>query len=83
MKTDIPLTDLFECPYCGFRGLFKAEPAALVKCVCGRRWVIGDYRYWSFLTPEEKKKVKTWDTNIYKDHREVSDSWFSWTYLCC
>jgi hypothetical protein len=52
MKTDIPLTDLFECPSCGFRGLFKAEPAAYVKCICGRWWVIGDYRYWSFLTPE-------------------------------
>ena len=45
MEMDIPLTDLFECPSCGFRGLFKAEPAAYVKCICGRWWMIGDYRY--------------------------------------
>jgi len=82
MEMDIPLTDFFECPSCGFRGLFKAEPAAYVKCICGKWWIIGDYRYWSFLTPEEKKKIKTWDVNLYQDHREVNDSWFSWTYLC-
>jgi len=44
MENDLPLTDLFECPSCGFRGLFKAEPAAYVKCICGRLWVIGDYK---------------------------------------
>jgi len=82
METDIPLTDLFECPSCGFRGLFKAEPTAYVKCICGKWCIIGDYRYWSFLSPEEKEKIKTWDVNLYQDHRELNESWFSWTYLC-
>jgi hypothetical protein len=82
MEMDVPLTDLFECPVCGFRGLFKADPAAYVKCICGKWWIIGDYRYWSFLSPEEKKKIRTWDVNLYQYHRGVNESWLSWTYLC-
>ena len=52
MKKDTPLTDIFECPRCGYRGLFNAEPAARVKCICGGRWVIGDYKYYKSLTYE-------------------------------
>jgi len=76
MEMDIPLTDLFWCPSCGFRGLFRAEPTALVKCICGRWWVIGDYRYYMSLTREEREKMKTWDINFYKDQKEVNHSCF-------
>ena len=78
---DIPLTDLFECPSCGFRGLFNAEPAAYVKCICGMWWVIGDYKYWRFLSPEEREKLKTWDVNLYNDHRELNDRGFIGAHL--
>ena len=74
MEMDIPLTDLFECPCCGFRGLFNAEPAAYVKCICGRWWVIGDYKYYMSLTHEEKEKIKTWNINLYQNHRELNDN---------
>ena len=74
MEMDIPLTDLFWCPYCGFRGFFKAEPAALVKCICGRWWVKGDYRYYMSLTHEEREKIKTWDINLYQNPRELNDN---------
>jgi hypothetical protein len=76
MELDTPLTDLFECPSCGFRGLFKAEPAAYVKCICGRWWVIGDYEYVRSLIPEEKEKMKMWDVNLYQDDRELNNSRF-------
>jgi len=76
MEMDIPLTHLFVCPICGFRGLFSAEPAALVKCICGRWWVIGDYRYYMSLTHKEREKMKTWDINFYKDHRVLNHSRF-------
>ena len=76
MEMDIPLTDLFWCPSCGFRGLFNAEPAAYVKCICGRWWVIGDYKYYISLSPEEREKMRTWDINLYKDHRELNDGRF-------
>jgi hypothetical protein len=76
MYTDIPLTDLFWCPACGYRGLFHAEPTAYVKCICGRRWVIGDYDYYLSLTREERKKIMTWDVSFYKDHRELNHSRF-------
>ena len=76
MEIDIPLTDLFECPFCGFRGLFKAEPIAHVICICGRWWVIGDFEYYKSLTREERDKIKTWDVNLYKDQREVNGSRF-------
>ncbi len=56
MEMDIPLTDLFECPSCGFRGLFKAEPAAYVKCICGKWWIIGDYKILELLNPRGKGK---------------------------
>jgi len=79
MEMDIPLTHLFVCPICGFRGLFSAEPTALVKCICGRWWVIGDYRYYMSLTDEEREKMKTWDINFYKDHRELNHSRFDRT----
>lgn len=74
MEMDVPLTDLFECRYCGFRGLFKAEPTAYVKCICGRWWVIGDYKYYMSLTHEEREKIKTWDVNLYQNHRELNDN---------
>lgn len=74
MEMDVPLTDLFWCPSCGFRGLFRAEPTALVKCICGRWWVIGDYRYYMSLTHEEREKMKTWDVNLYQNHRELNDN---------
>ena len=77
MEMDIPLTDLFECPSCGFRGLFKAEPAAHVKCICGRRWVLGDYKYYISLAPEERGKITLWDISLYKDHREWNHSRFA------
>ena len=76
MTTDIPLTDLFQCPSCGFRGLFKAEPTAFVKCVCGRWWVIGDYDNYLSLTREERRKLTKWDASFYKDHRELNHSRF-------
>ena len=76
METDLPLTDFFECASCGFRGLFKAEPAAYVKCICGRWWVIGDYKYFRSLTREEKEKIKTWDVNFCIDHRELDHNCF-------
>ncbi len=82
MEMDIPLTDLFECPSCGFRGRFKAEPAAYVKCICGRWWVIGDYKYYESLTREERRKMITWDVNLYQDQREVNESRFRWSDLC-
>jgi len=64
MEMDIPLTDLFWCPSCGFRGLFNAEPTAYVKCTCGRRWVIGDYKYYMSLTHEAIEKIRTWNVNL-------------------
>src|SRR5512139_1619309 len=70
METDIPLTDLFWCPSCGYRGLFHAEPAAYVKCICGAWWVICDYKYYISLTYEEREKIRTWDVSLYKDHRK-------------
>ena len=76
METDIQLTDLFWCPACGYRGLFNAEPTAYVKCICGRRWVIGDYEYFRSLTHEEREKIRTWDVNLYKDQREVNSNRF-------
>lgn len=76
MERDIPLTDFFECPSCGFRGLFKAEPTAYVKCICGSWWVIGDYKYYKSLGHEEREKIKTWDVNLYKDQREVNGNRF-------
>jgi len=76
MEIDIPLTDLFWCPICGYRGLFNAEPTAYVKCICGRWWVIGDYKYYLSLTLEEREKMKTWDVNLYKDQREVNNRCF-------
>lgn len=72
MEMDTPLTDLFRCPSCGFRGLFKAEPTAYVKCICGSWWVIGDYEHFMSLPLEEKKKIRTWDGNLYKDQRELN-----------
>jgi len=41
MTTDIPLTDLFECPSCGFRGLFKPN---LRLCKVHLWQVVGDRR---------------------------------------
>jgi hypothetical protein len=76
MEMDIPLTQLFWCPICGYRGLFNAEPTAYVKCICGWSWVIGDYKYYLSLTQEEREKLKTWDINFYKDHREVNQHRF-------
>jgi hypothetical protein len=76
MKMDIPLTDFFECPSCGFRGLFNAEPAAHVKCICGRWWVIGDYEYYMSLTHKEREKIRMWEINFYKDHRELNHGCF-------
>jgi hypothetical protein len=76
MKRDIPLIDFFECPSCGYRGLFNAEPAAYVKCICGRWWVIGDYKHYSSMPYEEREKIQRWDINLYKDHREVNHSRF-------
>ena len=64
MEMDIPLTYFFECPSCGFRGLFNAEPTAYVKCICGRWWVIGDYKYYKSLGHEEREKIRTWDVNL-------------------
>jgi hypothetical protein len=61
MDGDMPLTDLFWCPACVYRGLFHAEPTAYVKCICGRWWVIGDYEDYLSLTHEEREKIKTWD----------------------
>jgi len=72
MEMDISLTDLFWCPFCGYRGLFKAEPAAYVKCICGTWWVIGDYEYFLSLTREERREMKMWDINFYSDHRELN-----------
>ena len=72
MKKDTPLTDIFECPRCGYRGLFNAEPAARVKCICGGRWVIGDYKYYKSMTYEEREKIRMWDINLYKDHKELN-----------
>jgi len=76
MEMDIPLTYFFECPFCGFRGLFNAEPAAYVKCICRRWWVIGDYKYYISLTYEERGKMRTWDLNLYKDQRELNHNRF-------
>ena len=81
MEMDIPLTDLFWCPSCGFRGLFSAEPAAYVKCICGRWWVIGDYKYYKSLTHEEREQIRTWDVNFYKDHKELSHNCFEVTSI--
>ncbi len=72
MEVDTPLTDLFVCPWCGFKGLFKAEPVAYVKCICGSWWVIGDYEYYLSLTFQERDQIKVWDINLYKDHRELN-----------
>jgi hypothetical protein len=44
-------------------------------------WVIGDYKYWRFLSPEEREKLKTWDVNLYKDHRELNDRGFIGAHL--
>ncbi len=82
METDIPLTDLFECPYCGYRGLFKAEPAAYVLCGCGGRSVIGDYDYYLSLSREERKKMTRWDVNLYQDQREVNEWRDRWSDPC-
>lgn len=82
METDIPLTDLFWCPACGYRGLFHAEPTAYVKCICGRWWVIGDYDHYLSLSREERKKMTRWDVNLYHDQREVNESRFRWADLC-
>ncbi|MBM4308051.1 MAG: hypothetical protein FJ115_00530 [Deltaproteobacteria bacterium] len=72
MEMDIPLTYFYECPICGYRGLFSAGPTAYVKCICGRRWVIGDYEYYLSLSREEREKIRTWDINFYKDQRELN-----------
>jgi len=77
MEIDTPLTDFFECPICGYRGLFNAEPTAYVKCICKMWWVIGDYRYFLSLTEEEKKMIRVWDINIYKDQREINQYRFN------
>lgn len=76
MEIDIPLPDLFWCPACGYRGLFKAEPVAYVKCICGRWWVIGDYEYYLTLTREERERIKTWDINFYRDQKEMNPGRF-------
>ena len=81
MEADIPLTELFWCPYCGYRGLLNAEPTAYVKCICGRWWVIGDYKYYLSLTHEEREKMRTWDVSFYKDHRELSQDCFGMTSI--
>ena len=81
MEMDIPLTEFFQCPSCGFRGLFNAEPTAYVKCICGRWWVIGDYKYYLSLTHEEREKMRTWDVSFYKDHRELSQDCFGMTSI--
>jgi hypothetical protein len=44
-------------------------------------WVIGDYKYWRFLSPEEREKLKTWDVNLYNDHRELNDRGFIGAHL--
>jgi len=76
MEMDIPLTDFFECPSFGFRGLFNADPAAYVKCICGGWWVIGDYKYYLSLSRDEREKIRTWDLNLYEDHREFNHNCF-------
>jgi hypothetical protein len=75
MEMDVPLTDLFWCPFCGFRGLFSAQPAALVKCICGRWCVIGDYDYFVSLTLEEREKMKKWDVQSFREQIEVNHSY--------
>ncbi len=74
MEVDIPLTDLFWCPRCGFKGAFKAEPVAYVQCICGFWWVIGDYEYFLSLTREEREGMKTWFARFYSDQGEINQS---------
>lgn len=76
METDIPLTEVFECPYCGFRGLFSTEPSAFVRCMCGMVWILGYERYKWVLTPKEKEEIKTWEVSLYKGYWEIDHGWF-------
>ena len=76
VETDIPLTDVFECPYCGFRGLFNTEPCARVKCQCGTVWILEYHRYRWQLSPEEKEQIKTWEVTLYKGYWKIDDRWF-------
>lgn len=50
MEVDIPRTDLFLCPICGFRGAFKAGPVAYIQCIGGYGWVIGDWESYGSLS---------------------------------
>ena len=77
MEKDVPLTNLFECPYCGFRALLKAELVARVRCICGGRWIKGNQEHYLSLTLEEREKVQIWDINLYRDQRELNDTRFS------
>jgi len=72
MEMDIPLTDLFWCPFCGFREMFKAEPAAYVKCICGNWWVIGNYEYFLSLNDEERERLKIYYIDFFKDEKELN-----------
>lgn len=76
MEVDIPLTDLFRCPDCGFLSLVRADPVAFVKCICRRWWVLGDLRD-LIGDPEELKKLMIWDINLFKDQREVNQTFGS------
>ncbi|MCX8119181.1 MAG: hypothetical protein N3G78_14780 [Desulfobacterota bacterium] len=69
-EVDIPLTDLFCCPVCGYRGALKADPVVYVQCICGKWWVIGDYHYYLSLSDEEREELKRWYASLYKDHGE-------------
>ena len=76
METDIPLTHLFACPFCGFRASLTVERVVLVKCICGHEWVHGDWTDYLSLPVAEKKKIKFWDITFYRDQRELNDAWF-------
>jgi len=54
MEMDITLTDLFWCPSCGFRGLFKAEPTALCEVYMWK--VVGDRRLQTLYVLDPRRK---------------------------
>ncbi len=76
MEIDFPLTDLFCCPLCGFREMFKAEPVAYVKCICGSWWVIGDYEFYLSLNDEEREKLKIYYIGVFNNQREWNQDFF-------
>ena len=72
MDADIPLTNPFGYPLCGFRVLFKEEPTAMIKCIYGSNWIIGDDDSYCSLTPREREDIQRWYGSPYNDQKEVT-----------